>query len=167
MQAATNPFLVKFASSIIAVLGCHDRVLFKGHLPFSDEAHLNRFVDYTLRMKRKDFLAFAEQQSELLVTHAKDLATVHGAPYVYLQGRHRKEDLVQQHLRERRLSDGLVCVLCCQETCRTVKLRYGDGRPRLVFTRRLQRVLQRVTLEIVKRSDPEAFPSPRGAEWSS
>jgi hypothetical protein len=138
---ATNAFLAKFASSIIAVLGCHDRVIFKGHLPFSDERHLNRFVDHTLRIKRKDFLAFAAEKSERLVTSAKDFADQHGAPYVYLQGRHRKEDLVRQQVRERRLSEGLVCVLCCQETCRTVKLRYGDGRPRLVFTCRPQRVL--------------------------
>src|SRR5436189_1648904 len=134
---STNAFLVKFASSLIAVLSCHDRVIFKGHLPFSDEAHLNRFVDHSLRIKRKDFLAFAEQKSELLVNNAKDFAAQHDAPYVYLQGQHRKEDLIQQQIRQRRLSEGLVCVLCCQETCRTVKLRYGDGRPRLVFTRRL------------------------------
>jgi hypothetical protein len=29
----TNPFLAKFASSLIAVLSCHDRLIFKGHLP--------------------------------------------------------------------------------------------------------------------------------------
>jgi hypothetical protein len=137
----SNAFAVKFASSIIAVLGCQDRVIFKGHLPFSDEAHLNRFVDHTLGIKRKDFLDFAQEKAELLVTHAKDFAVRHNAPYIYLQGRQRKEELVQQHIRERRLSEGLVCVLCCQETCRTVKLRYGDGRPRLVFTPRPQRVL--------------------------
>jgi hypothetical protein len=137
----SNPFVVKFASSLIAVLGCQDRVIFKGHLPFSDEAHLNRFVDHTLRLKRKDFLDFAKEKADLLVAHAKNLAARHDAPYVYLQGRHRKEDLVQQQIRERRLDEGLVCVLCCQETCRTVKLRYGDGRPRLVFTCRPQRVL--------------------------
>jgi hypothetical protein len=137
----TNSFFLKFAPSIIAVLGCHDRIIFKGHLPFSDEAHLNRFVDHTLRIKRKDFLAFAKDKAELLVNNAKDFAAQHSAPYVYLQGRHRKEDLVQQQIRERRLSEGLVCVLCCQETCRTVKLRYGDDRPRLVFTCRPQRVL--------------------------
>jgi hypothetical protein len=137
----TNSFFLKFAPSLIAVLGCHDRIIFKGHLPFSDEAHLNRFVDHTLRIKRKDFLAFAKDKAELLVNNAKDFAARQGAPYVYLQGRHRKEDLVQQQIRERRLSEDLVCVLCCQETCRTVKLRYGDGRPRLVFTCRPQRVL--------------------------
>jgi hypothetical protein len=48
---APNPFLAKFASSLIAVLSCHDRLIFKGHLPFSDEAHLNRFIDHTLRIK--------------------------------------------------------------------------------------------------------------------
>jgi hypothetical protein len=136
-----NPFLVKFASSILAVLGCHDRVIFKGYLPFANEAHLNRFIDHTLRIKRKDFLTFAEEKAQRLVTYAKNFAAQHEAPYLYLQGRCRKEDLVQQHIRQRRLSDGLVCVLCCQETCRTVKLRYGDGRPRLVFTFRPQRVL--------------------------
>ena len=134
-----NPFVVKFASSIIATLSCFDRVIFKGHLPFGDEAHLNRFVDHTLGMRRKDFLPFLEEQSEQLVAHAKSLAEQHGAPYLYLHGQHRKEDIVQQHIRDRRLSEGLVCVLCCQASCRTVKLRYGQGRPRLVFTFRPNR----------------------------
>jgi hypothetical protein len=138
---APNPFVLKFASSIVAVLSCFDRVIFKGHLPFGDEAHLNRFVDHRLGMRRKDFLRFLEGKSDELVTHAQALAEQHGAAYRYLQGRHRKEALVQQTIRDRHLDSGLVCVLCCQETCRTVKLRYGQGRPRLVFTSRPQRVL--------------------------
>lgn len=140
MQAA-NSFALKFASSIIAILGCHDRVIFKGYLPFFGDAHLNRFVDHTLRIKRKDFIPFLEQKSDTLVNSAKDFAAQHDAPYLYLQGRHRKEDLVQNTIRERKLSEGLVCVLCCQETGRTVKLRYHQGRPKLAFTYRPQRVL--------------------------
>jgi hypothetical protein len=136
-----NSFLVKFASSIIAALGCHDRIIFKGHLPFHNESHLNSFVDRTLRMRRKDFLPFIERQSDTLVAFAKDFAAQNDAPYHYLQGRHRKEQLVHDTIRERRLSDGLVCVLCAQETCRTVKLRGGQDRPRLVFANRPQRVL--------------------------
>src|SRR5437868_2021291 len=96
---APNAFVAKLASSLIAVLGCHDRLIFKGPLPFSDEAHLNRFVDHALGIRRQDFLAFAEEKAELLVTHAKDLASRHGAPYVYFQGSHRKEDLVQAQIR--------------------------------------------------------------------
>jgi hypothetical protein len=138
---ATNSFLVKFAPSIIAVLGCHDRIIFKGYLPFNNDAHLNRFVDHTLRIRRKDFLPFVQRQSDALVAFAKDLATQHDAPYHYLQGRQRKDELVHKIIRQRHLSEGLVCVLCCQETCRTVKLRGGKGRPRLVFTHKPQRVL--------------------------
>jgi hypothetical protein len=116
-------------------------VIFKGHLPFGDEAHLNRFVDRVLGMRRKDFLPFLEQQSDQLVRNGKRLAEQHAAPYHYLRGTHRKEELAHQILRERRLHEGLVCVLCCQETCRTVKLLYAQRRPRLVFTYRPQRVL--------------------------
>lgn len=63
---STNPFLVKFASSIIAVLGCKDRVLFKGYLPFADEAHLNRFVDHTLRIRRKHPKRIANSARQLV-----------------------------------------------------------------------------------------------------
>jgi hypothetical protein len=137
----SNPFVVKFAASIIAVLGCFDRVIFKGHLPFGNDAHLNGFVDHTLRIPRKDFLPFLEGKSSELVAHAKALAEQHAAPYHFLQGRHRKEDLVGQAIRDRCLSEGLVCVLCCMENCRSVKLLYGQGRPWLAFTWRQQRVL--------------------------
>ena len=38
---STN-FTEKFAPSIVSVLGCHDRVIFKGHLPFGRDEHLER-----------------------------------------------------------------------------------------------------------------------------
>ncbi len=136
-----NPLVAKFAPSLIAVLACFDRVIFKGHLPFGNEAHLNRFVDHALGMRRTDFLPFLQGKSDELVTHAQDLPRRHDAPYRYLQGRHRKEDIVRQIIRDRRLDTGLVCVLCCQETCRTVQLLHGQGRPRLAYAPRPQRVL--------------------------
>jgi hypothetical protein len=139
---ATNlGFVQKFADSIVAVLGCHDRVIFKGYLPFGGDGHLNAWVDGKLHMRRKDFLPFVEQQSQALVHHAQELAQATGAPYHYLQGRHSKEELIQRHLQESRAREGLVAVLCCQETCRTVKLCQAQGRPRLRFARRPQRVL--------------------------
>jgi hypothetical protein len=140
-MSKSNAFVSKFAASIVAVLGCFDRVILKGHLPFGDDAHLNRFVDYVLKIPRKDFLPFLEDKSDQLTEHAKATAQQHGAPYLYLQGRHRKEEIVQRAIRDRRLSEGLVCVLCGLETCRTVKLLYGQGRPRLAFTYRQQRVV--------------------------
>lgn len=134
-------FTQKFASSIVSVLRCHDRVIFKGYLPFGRDDHLNSWVDGALKMRRKDFLPFIERQSQKLVEHAQEQARQAGAPYHHLQGYHAKEKFIQQIIRERRCEEGLVAVLCVMETCRTVKLRYGEGRPRLVFARRPQRVL--------------------------
>jgi hypothetical protein len=137
---STN-FTEKFASSIVSVLGCHDRVIFKGHLPFGRDEHLNGWVDGCLKMRRMDFLPFVEKQSQALVDHAKAQAAKAGVSYQPLEGRPKKEKLVQDLLRQCPREEGLVTVLQVMETCRTVKLRHGQGRPRLAFARRPQRVL--------------------------
>jgi hypothetical protein len=134
-------FVTKFLALIVSPLSCFDRVLFKGYLPFRDARSLERFVDYVLKIKRKDFLKFAEQQSERVVAHAKNLAQADAAPYRFLKGKQRKDDLAHQIARERGLTEGLVCVLCCMECCPSFKLLYGDKRPRFVGDQRPQRVL--------------------------
>jgi hypothetical protein len=134
-------FVTKFDDSIIAVLSCFDRVILKGYLPFGGDGHLNSFVDGTLGIPRKDFLPGLERMSQQLVEHAQNMAREAGAPYHYVQGKHSKEQLVSQIARDRGHPEGLLAVLCCQETCRTVKLRYGDKRPRLIFAYRPQRVV--------------------------
>lgn len=134
-------FTEKFAASIVSVLGCHDRVIFKGYLPFGHDQHLNSWVDHALKMRRMDFLPFVEKQSQLLVDHAQAEASKAGVSFQRFQGHVKKEKLVQDLLRETPRQEGLVTVLQVMETCRTVKLLYGKGRPRLAFARRLQRVL--------------------------
>ena len=130
----------KFAQSIVATLSCVDRLIFKGYLPFGGDQELNGFVD-RLHIRRKDFLPQLLPWSERLIEHAKSTAARESAPYQYLQGQHSKEKLIDQVIRERKLTSGLIAVLCCIETCRTVKLCHGDGKPRLAFTRRPQRVV--------------------------
>jgi hypothetical protein len=134
-------FVTKFTSLIVTVLSCFDRVIFKGHSPLSNGPALEGFVDHELKIRRCDFMAFAEQKSEIVVNHAKRLAQESGAEYHFLQGSHRKDKLVDRILRERPIVEGLICVLCCMECCPSFKLLYGKGRPSLVSARRQQRVL--------------------------
>jgi len=133
-------FVAKFTKLIVAVLSCFDRVIFKGYLPLTNGPALEGFVDHVLRIRRCDFMAFAEEQSESLVEHAKQMARDAGAEYVYLQGSHRKDKLVDQILRQRPISEGLICALCCMECCPSFRLASGKDRPRLVNARRQQRV---------------------------
>ncbi len=136
-----NRFCKRFTSSILSVLACHDRVIFKGYLPFGGDEHLNRFVDYGLKIKRKDFLPFVEKHSEKVVEHAKAMALKADVPYQFIQGQHCKEKIVRDLLRAKPHDDGLVAVLCVMENCRSVKLLHGQGRPRLAFRRRPLRVV--------------------------
>ena len=136
-----NRFVERFTSSIVSVLGCHDRVIFHGHLPFGGDDHLNRFIDHGLKIKRKDFLPFVEPLSQNLVDHAQQLAKNASAPYHYFEAKPDKEKLIHKILLEKPHDDGLVAVLCCKEQCRSVKLFYGKQRPRLAFRRWPQRVL--------------------------
>jgi hypothetical protein len=131
-------FSQKHADAIVDVLHCHDRVIFKGYLPFFRDDDLHRLSDWVLKLRRKDFIPFLEQRSEELVDHAKQMA---GAHYHYFEGKPEKEALVRQEIQKRGLTEGLVTVICCKETCRGVKLRQGEGRPNLYFKQRPQRVL--------------------------
>jgi hypothetical protein len=134
-------FVTKFTNLIVAVLSCFDRVIFKGHLPINNGKALEGFVDHVLKIRRCHFMAFAQEKSEALVEHAKRLAQEAGAEYHYLQGKVRKDRLVDEILRKRPIFEGLVCVLCCMECCPSFKMVSGKDRPRLVNARRQQRVL--------------------------
>lgn len=131
-------FTQKHADAIVAVLHCHDRVLFKGYLPFFRDDELHRLSDWTLKLRRKDFLPFLEQRSEELVDHAKEMAGDH---YHYFEGKPEKEAFIQRLIHQRGLTEGLVAVICCKEICRSVKLCHGEGKPSLRFSKRPQRVL--------------------------
>jgi hypothetical protein len=134
-------FMDQFGDRTQGILSCFDRVIFKGYLPFHSESELNSWVDYGLKIRRSDFIQQLDQRSGELVDHAKHFAEQAGRPYEYRQGWFRKEQFIQDIIRRDGVTEGLVAVLCVQETCRTVKLAQGKDRPRLVFTKRPQRVL--------------------------
>src|SRR5262249_20604358 len=141
-------FVANFASLIVALRSCFDRVTFKGRLPTGNGPALEGFVDHVLKIRRCDFMAFAEQQSEALVDRAKRAAEEAGVEYRFLKGSHRKDRLVDAISRQRSdLVEGLIAVFCCMECCPRFKLVYGQGRPRLVDARRQQRVLDFYSLD--------------------
>ena len=113
-------------------------MIFKGYLPFGRDERLNAWVDYGLKIKRKDFVPQLEDHSQTLVNQAKACAEQAGRTYEYRQGKFNKQAFIQKQIQQDRLGEGLVAVLCTQETCRTVKLVHGRKRPRLIFTRRPQ-----------------------------
>jgi hypothetical protein len=135
-------FTAKFASLIGFVLHCFDRVIFKGHLPVSRPSTLEHFVDQVLKVRRCDFLKkIAPQWSERLVDHAKQFAQHYGRPYAYRPGKFAKDEWAMQIVRQDGISEGLIGIVCVQETCPTFQLVTGAKRPGFGYQRIPQRVL--------------------------
>src|SRR5437870_7702587 len=106
-------FFAKFASLISWVLSCFDRVIFKGHLPISRAAEFERFVDYTLKMRRADFLkTVGPEWSERLVEHSKRFAQECGRPWEYHPGAIDKDAWAKEQLARSPVPQGLVGVWC-------------------------------------------------------
>lgn len=134
-------FAERMGSLTTATLSCFDRVILTGDLPFHGNQYVNSWVDQELKIRRKDFLPLMKPLSDQLVANAKALAEQAGAEFVIVQGKRRKEDLVNRLATERRNPDGLIAVLQTQETGSTLKLCHEVGRPVLRYTRRPMRVL--------------------------
>ena len=135
-------FLTKFASLIVCTLHCFDRVIFKGHLAMASPRELERFVDYVLRVRRSHFIkVVAPGYSDRLVEHAQRFAKKAGRTYLYRTGSFKKDQWAQRLIREQRIEQGLVGILCTQETCNSFALVPGDKRPRFISRPRQQRVL--------------------------
>jgi hypothetical protein len=123
-------------------LHCFDRVIFKGHLALAAPSELERFVDWILKMRRSDFINnLAPKFAERLVAHAQAFARQAGRTYLYRNGSFKKEKWAEQLIREQRIIEGLVGILCTQETCNSFALVPGEERPRFVSKPRQQRVL--------------------------
>ena len=134
-------FISKFTNLIVAVISCFDRVIFKGHLALAAPCELEYFVDRVLNVRRTDFMkTLAPQYSDRLVQHAQDWARKVGRTYEYRTGQFRKDEWAQNLIRDQGVSEGLVGILCTQETCPSFALVPGPKRPQFVSRNRQQRV---------------------------
>ena len=135
-------FVTKFTRLIVAALSCFDRVIFKGHLALAAPRELEYFVDCVLKVRRSVFMkTVAPQYSELLVAHAQEWARRAGRIYMYRTGQFRKDEWAQNLVRNQGISEGLIGILCTQETCPSFALVPGPKRPQFVSRPRQQRVL--------------------------
>jgi len=130
-ENAMKRFIHQYTKMFHGVLSCFDRMVFKGYLPVVRADVMERLLGQN-RLRIKDFGSFVQRQSARILQNAQTVAQQAGRPVIYLQGRQRKEDLVQRMVRAEGLREGLVCILRTVEPCSSFKMVPGQGRPRLV-----------------------------------
>jgi hypothetical protein len=128
--SADHPFLRRHREHLLGVLSCFDRLIFRGHLPLSHPRGLEGFL-YRQEVLLKDFKAYAPRIAERLKSHVRGLVEKAGGPFRHLPKKERMEAEARRLAEEKGLTEGVVCGFSQLETCRTYRLAYGDGRPRL------------------------------------
>lgn len=129
-------FLAKLTHKITATLDCFDRVIFKGHLRAISFAEGLEHLMAQRGLKIKDFKCFAQTHSDQLILRAKTVAAKLGRPYRYLPRRIRKDEEARRIAQQLGVTKGLICIFSELELCPAFKIAWGEGRPRIAFTRR-------------------------------
>ena len=128
-------FVARHQDKILGTLTCFDRLIFRGHLPLRYSQAVEGFLHHK-GILFKDLKAFLVEQAERLKTHAQSMATRAGRPYRYLQGPVDKHKLARAIADSDGIVEGLVCVFSLLEPCRTFRVLYGEGFPKVIPARR-------------------------------
>jgi hypothetical protein len=128
-------FLSKHGKAVKGVIGCFDRVVFKGYLPISAPGSMESFMAHK-GVLIKDFKKFVQHASARVKGYARAMAERTGRPMRRCRAAERKEDAARAIARIDGVTRGLVCVFSAVETCPTFSVRPAKGRPKLVADRR-------------------------------
>ena len=130
-----DAFFSAHADKITGVLSLFDRILIKGHLPLGYPQGREQLLQRQGKLF-KDLKGFVLQQSERIKEHARRLAQENARPYEYHVGPIAKEKRAREIAERDGIQEGLVCVIATVEPCRSFRLAFGEGRPRILPARR-------------------------------
>lgn len=133
-------FLAQHSSRITGVVSGFDRLLFRGTLrSISFVDGMDRFLA-SQRILYKDFAGFAGRITARVRVHAQQLAERTGRPLEYLRSSSiSKDDRARAILARDAITDGLVCIFSCVESCMTLTVRGDRAAKRLRLTREERR----------------------------
>jgi hypothetical protein len=119
-------FLTRHGDRIEGIVSGFDRLLFRGTLrSISFLEGMDRFLS-SQRVLYKDFGAFAARITARVRRHAEDMAQQTGRPLEYLRSSAISKDARAREIIARdRLTEGLVCIFSCVESCMSFTVR-GD-----------------------------------------
>ncbi len=133
-------FLAKHGEKISGTLSCFDRVILRGHLPMAGPCYFSTWL-YSKKISLNlqappegwwNYKDAAPWVSGELKRHAKELAASAGRPYTHLSSRGERMEESARALAERDgIREGLVCVYSINETCRTFRVQYQEGGPKI------------------------------------
>jgi hypothetical protein len=128
-------FIKKHAASVTGVLSCFDRLIFKGHLPLGYPNAMEQLLSRK-GVLFKDLGKFFTRHAEDVKSNAQAVAAASVRPYEYYNRAIRKEARAREIAECDHVAEGLICILATVEPCRSFRMVFGKGRPRIIGARR-------------------------------
>lgn len=128
-------FLRVHESKIKGVLSGFDRVRFRGTLRML--ANTSGFAGLLSFMKilLKDFKEWSIDLTDRIRRASEELAGARNRPVIYLSSCHTDKEAIARGIAERDgITEGLICVLTCVESCQTFTIRKNAALKKLVLT---------------------------------
>lgn len=121
-------FLDRYSDRITGVVEGFDRILFRGTFRnISNGRGLERFL-CSQHIRFKDFGKFAERITNVVSTHAKEMAKREGREFHFLRSSQKSKEEIAREIAERnQIKEGLVCVLACVEPCQSFEIHRDGG----------------------------------------
>ena len=121
-------FIAAHQQHIDGVLGCFDRLIFRGYLPIQDGYSMAQLLNHN-EVRFVDLKSFLTDQASRLKRHAQDMASHEGRPFEYLTSHTRMQQRAHELAERDNINAGLVCVFSVLEPCRTFSFQFTKGRP--------------------------------------
>lgn len=133
-------FLARHGNRIEGIVTGFDRLLFRGTLrSISYVDGMDKFLS-SQRILYKDFARFAAQITARVRRYAEDLAAHTGRPLEYLRSSAISKDARAREILARdAITEGLVCIFSCVESCLTLTVRGDRATKRLRLVREERR----------------------------
>jgi hypothetical protein len=121
-------FLNRYSDRIVGVIEGFDRILFRGTFrSISNGKGLERFL-CSQHIRYQDFGKFAERITNVVSTHAKEMARQEGREYRFLRSSEiSKEEVAREIAKRDQITEGLVCVLASVEPCQSFEIHRDGG----------------------------------------
>jgi hypothetical protein len=135
-------FLARHSNRIVGTVSGFDRLLFRGTLrSISFVEGMDRFLS-SQRVLYKDFAGFAGRITTRVREHAEALAGRTGRPLEYLRSSSiSKDERARAILARDAITEGLVCIFSCVESCHTLTVRGDRATQRLRLVREERRCI--------------------------
>ena len=101
-------------------------MLFRGYLPIMSGWSMAQFLK-AHEIGSGDLKAFLLANAERVKAHAQTMAEKEGRPFQYLSTSLRKEDAARKLAECDGIEEGLVCIFCVLEPCRTFSFRFAPA----------------------------------------